>query len=78
MAAVIAAALIISSTVLAQSTLTGTTTAVNTGQGDQASPHVSGDYVAYTSNADQRGDSAVGEGPDDRSGSGSHRGGGKR
>lgn len=34
----------------AQATLTGTTQTVNDGPGDQTDPHVSGDFVAYTSN----------------------------
>lgn len=51
-AALLSMALVVSSGALAQTNLTGTTTAVNTGQGDQTDPHVSGDYVAYTSNAD--------------------------
>jgi len=36
----------------AQATLIGTTQTVNDGLGDQTDPHVSGDFVAYTSNAD--------------------------
>lgn len=49
--AVLVAALVISGPAFAQSDLTGTTTPVNTGPGDQTDPHVSGDFVAYTSNA---------------------------
>jgi hypothetical protein len=37
---------------VAQTTPPGTTTVVNDGPGDQTDPHISGDYVSYTSNVD--------------------------